>query len=73
MGEMRSAYNTLVEKYVENRPLRRYKLRWESNIRMDLMESVGRYGSDSCGSGMGPLAISCSPSDCINYQEFLTS
>jgi hypothetical protein len=40
MGEMRSAYNTLVEKYVEKRPLGRYKLRWESNIRMDLMERV---------------------------------
>jgi hypothetical protein len=40
MGEMRSAYNTLVEKYVGKRPLGRSKLRWESNIRMDLMETV---------------------------------
>jgi hypothetical protein len=48
MGEMRSAYNILVGKPEEKRPLRRPRHRWEDNIRMD---GVGRGGLDSSGSG----------------------
>jgi hypothetical protein len=38
MGEMRYAYNILVEKLEKKRPLERYRHRWESNIRTDLRE-----------------------------------
>jgi hypothetical protein len=36
MGEVRNAYNILVGKPEERRPLRRPMCRWEDNIKMDL-------------------------------------
>jgi hypothetical protein len=38
MGEKRNAYRLLVGKPEGNRPLRRPRLRWVDNIRMDLVE-----------------------------------
>jgi hypothetical protein len=37
-GEERGVYRVLVGKPEEKRPLRRPRLRWEDNIRMDLRE-----------------------------------
>jgi hypothetical protein len=37
-GEMRNAYKILVGKPERKRPLRRSRLRWEDNIRIDLRE-----------------------------------
>jgi hypothetical protein len=44
MGEMRGAYNILVER-PEGRPLGRRRHRWEDNIKMDLRE-IGFGGVD---------------------------
>jgi hypothetical protein len=38
MGEMNNAYNILVGKPEGQRPLERFRSRWEDNIRMDLRE-----------------------------------
>jgi len=38
MGEMRSAYKSLVGKPEGTRPLRRLRHRWEDSLRMDLKE-----------------------------------
>jgi hypothetical protein len=38
MGEIRNAYKIFMGKSEGKRPLRRYKRRWEDNIRMDLRE-----------------------------------
>jgi hypothetical protein len=38
MGEVRGAYNILVGRPEGRRPLRRPRLRWEDNIKMDLRE-----------------------------------
>jgi hypothetical protein len=38
MGARRNSYNIVVGKPKGKRPLRRPRLRWEDNIRMDLME-----------------------------------
>jgi ribosome biogenesis protein Nip4 len=38
MGEVKGAYNILVGKPEESRPLRRPRRRWEDNIKMDLGE-----------------------------------
>jgi hypothetical protein len=38
MGEVRSAYNILVERPERRRPLGRPRRRWEDNIKMDLRE-----------------------------------
>jgi hypothetical protein len=38
LGERRSAYRILVRKPEEKTPLGRFRLRWEGNIRIDLME-----------------------------------
>jgi hypothetical protein len=38
MGRMRNAYNILVGRPEEKRPLGRPRRRWENNIRMDLRE-----------------------------------
>jgi hypothetical protein len=38
MGERRGVYRVLVGKPEEKRPLRRPRLRWEDNIKMDLQE-----------------------------------
>jgi hypothetical protein len=45
MGQMRNAYNILVGKPEEMRPLGRPRQRWEHNIRMDLRE-IGWEGVD---------------------------
>jgi hypothetical protein len=37
-GEMRNAYNILVEKPERKRPIRRPRHRWQNNIGMDLRE-----------------------------------
>jgi len=39
MGEMRNAYNILVEKPEGKTTLRRPRHRWEGNIRLDLRET----------------------------------
>jgi hypothetical protein len=38
MGEVRGAYNILVEKPEGRRPLGSHRCRWEDNIKMDLRE-----------------------------------
>jgi len=38
MGEMRSAYDSLIGKAEEKRPRARPRRRWEDNIRMNLTE-----------------------------------
>jgi hypothetical protein len=38
MEEMRNAYNILIGKLKEKRPLRRPRHRWDNNIRMGLRE-----------------------------------
>jgi hypothetical protein len=43
MVEMRNSYKILVQKPEGNRPLGRYKRRWEDNIKVDL-EAVGWQG-----------------------------
>jgi hypothetical protein len=40
MGEVRGAYNILVGRTEERRPLGRPRRRWEDNIKMDLREIV---------------------------------
>jgi hypothetical protein len=44
-GEMRHAYNILVGKSKEKRPLGRPRHRWEDNIRMDL-KKIGWKGEN---------------------------
>jgi hypothetical protein len=39
MGEVRGAYNILVERPEGRRPLGKPRRRWEDNIRMNLMET----------------------------------
>jgi hypothetical protein len=43
MGEWRRAYTILVRKPEGKRPLRRPRLRWEDNIKIDL-QRVGLWG-----------------------------
>jgi hypothetical protein len=50
IAEMRNAYKILVLKPEKKRQLRRYKRRWENNIKMDIMEIVLEDMLDSCGS-----------------------
>jgi hypothetical protein len=38
MGEMRNAYNILVRKLEEDRPLSGCRHKWKDNIRLDLRE-----------------------------------
>ena len=38
MGDRRGVFRALVWKTEEKRPLRRHRLRWDDNIRMDLQE-----------------------------------
>jgi hypothetical protein len=45
LGERRGAYRVLVGKPEGKRPLRRPRLRWEDNIKMNLQE-VGWGGMD---------------------------
>ena len=45
MGETAGMYRVLVRKREGKRPLRRLRLRWEDNIKMDLQE-VGCGGMD---------------------------
>jgi hypothetical protein len=45
MGEGRGAYRTLVGRPEGRKPLGRHKLRWEDNIKIDLLE-VGCGGTD---------------------------
>jgi hypothetical protein len=45
MGERRDAYCVLVEKPMGKRPLRKPRLRWEDNTKMDVQE-VGFGGMD---------------------------
>ena len=45
MGERRGVYRVLMGKPERKRPLGRYRLRWEDNIKMDLQE-VGCGGMD---------------------------
>jgi hypothetical protein len=39
VGEMRNTYSILVRKPEGKRPLRRFRCRWEDNIRIDLRET----------------------------------
>ena len=43
MGEKRGVYRVLVGKLEGKRPLRRSRIRWVDNIRMDLQEVGGGY------------------------------
>ena len=51
MGEMRGIYRVLVGKPERKRPLRRPRLRWEDNIKMDLVSGMWGYRLDRAGSG----------------------
>jgi hypothetical protein len=51
MEEMRNAYNILVGKPEGKRPFGRLKRTWEDNIRIDLINRVGRCGLGASGSG----------------------
>jgi hypothetical protein len=52
MGERRGAYRALVGRSEGRRPLKRPRLRWEDNIKMDLREvGWGGHGLDQSGSG----------------------
>jgi len=46
MGEERHAYRVLLRKPEGKRPLGTPKLRWEYNIKMDLVEVVWGHGLD---------------------------
>jgi PAS domain-containing protein len=50
MGEVRDAYNILVQRPEGRRPLGRPRCRWEDNIKMDLRE-IGFGNVDSFDSG----------------------
>jgi hypothetical protein len=50
MVERRGAYRVLVAKPEGRRPLGRPRLRWESNIKMDLKEVGWGHGMDRSGS-----------------------
>jgi hypothetical protein len=50
MGEKRNAYRILVGKPEEKRPLRRPRLRWVDNIKIDHRDRMGWYGLDRSGS-----------------------
>jgi hypothetical protein len=49
MGILRNAYKIMVRKREGNRPIVRYKCRWEGNIRMYL-NRVGKCGLFASGS-----------------------
>jgi hypothetical protein len=51
MGKMRNAYNILVGKPEEKRPLGRPKRGWENKIVMDLREIGWESGLDASRSG----------------------
>jgi hypothetical protein len=51
MGKKRNAYRLLVGKPEEKRPLERPRRGWVDNIKMDLLERVGRCGLDWSSSG----------------------
>jgi hypothetical protein len=55
MQEMRNAYNILVGKPREKRPLERTRHRWENNIKTDIREVLFK-GVDSSGSGWGRVS-----------------
>jgi hypothetical protein len=40
MGEMKNAYEVLIVKHEEKKPLQRSKLRWEDTIKTDLKKWV---------------------------------
>jgi hypothetical protein len=47
MGEVRGAYNILVERPEGRRPVGRPRRRWEDNIKMDLREiGLGMWAQD---------------------------
>ena len=45
MGEERDVHRVLVGKPEGKRPLRRPRRRWEDNIKMDLQEVGGEFGT----------------------------
>jgi len=51
MEEMRNAYNILVRKHEEKRPLGKPRRRWDVNIKVDLTEVACRCGRYSSGLG----------------------
>jgi hypothetical protein len=51
VGGLRNAYNILVVKPEEKRPVRRPRRRWKGNISMDIRNRVGGYWLDAYGSG----------------------
>jgi hypothetical protein len=59
MGERRGVYRVLVGKPEGKRPLRRHRLRWEDNIKIDLKEVGCRVWTGSSwlriGTGGGNL------------------
>jgi len=74
--DRRGVYRDFMDKPEGKRPLGRSRLRWEDNIKMDLLEvGCGRYGMYRSGSGYGQLADACEcgnePSVSIKCREFL--
>jgi hypothetical protein len=60
MGEMRSAYRSLVGKPDGNMPRGKYRRGWQDNIKMDLKHSVYEVVElNSYNSGYGPVEIFC--------------
>jgi hypothetical protein len=71
---MRNAYTILVGKSEGNSPLRRFRCRWEDNIKIDFKRNrVGGCGIDSYGSGplTGFSEHGNEPSGSIKSGEFL--
>jgi hypothetical protein len=59
-GAKRNPYGLLLGTPEGRRPLRRPRRRWVVNIKINLnRDSMGWYGLDRSGSGMGPVKGSC--------------
>jgi hypothetical protein len=73
MGERRGAYRVLVEKPEERKSLKRPRLRWDDNIKMDLLRRGMRHGLDRYGLRQRQAAncYKCDnePSGCIKCGE----
>jgi hypothetical protein len=72
--EMRNVYSILVGKPERKGLFRKYRLRWEGGIKMELKHK-GWKDVDSCGLGYGLMVSSCEhdcePSGSIKNRKFL--
>jgi hypothetical protein len=66
MGEGRGEYKVLVGRPEGDRPLGRPRRRWDDNIKMDLVEEIGRHGLDESVWGKEQVAVCC---ECGKFLE----